>query len=168
MNYVVELIENKNLTTGKLNQIVSLKMQHWHYSREEHIRWIHNNISENDYHLLLCDNLNNLLGYLNLVDVTVNYISDSQKYIGIGNVCVDFNFSSKGYGLLIMNLATFFLKQLAKPGILLCKQELNAFYLKAGWNLYEGKSFIGYRLIPNSVFTTNILSVDEIYISKNF
>ena len=67
-----------------------------------------------------------------------------------------------------MNLTTFYLKQLVQPGILLCKPELNAFYQKTGWNIYEGNSFIVNKINPNSVFTTNKLDATEIYINKNF
>lgn len=168
MKYVIDIIENKSLTFGKLNQIVSLKKQYWKYSHEEHIKWIHDNISENDYHLLLSDNSDNLLAYLNLVNVTINFGTDSQEYLGIGNVCVDIKVGAKGYGLLVMNLATFYLKQFAQPGILLCKQELNAFYQKTGWNIFVGNSFIANKLNHNSVFTTNKLVATEIYINKNF
>ena len=168
MKYIIETVRNKDLIPIRLNKIVSLKMQHWKYSHEEHINWIQNNISENDYHLLLFDNSDNLLAYLNLVNVTVNCGSDSQEYLGIGNVCVDIELGAKGYGLLVMNLATFYLKQLAKPGILLCKKELNPFYQKAGWNIYTGNSFISDKLNPNSVFTTNKVVASELNINKNF
>lgn len=168
MKYVIETRRNKDITPIKLNKIVSLKMQHWKYTRKEHINWIQNNISENDYHLLLFDNSNNLIAYLNLIYVTVNFGSDSQEYLGIGNVCVDVELGSKGYGLLVMNLATFYLKQLEQPGILLCKNKLNPFYQKAGWNIYAGNSYISNKLNLNSVFTTNKVVASEIYVNKNF
>lgn len=164
----MEIIEDKDLTPHKLNQIVSLKMQHWKYSREKHINWIKNNISGNDYHLLLFNNSESLIAYLNLVNVTVNCDSDSKEYMGIGNVCVDKLYGDKGYGLLMMNLATFMVKQLNQPGILLCKEDLNPFYQKAGWHLFSGNSFISNKSNLNSVFTTNEITMGEIFINKNF
>jgi hypothetical protein len=168
MKYVIESVGYKDITPIKLNQIVNLKMQHWDYSRGEHLNWITANIFDGDYHLLILDDLDYLIAYLNLVKVTVNYSSNSAEYFGIGNVCVDKKYRAKGFGLLLMNFATFKIKQLNVTGILLCKEDLNSFYHKAGWNLYSGSSFIKNKLNTNSVFTTDEIVSPELNINKDF
>jgi len=169
MNYNINLIPHKDIGSHNLKKIVGLKMQHWKYSFEEQIKWIENNLKENDYHLLLTDNdTSNLIAYMNLVSLVVNYNSSSHQYFGIGNVCVDKNVNIKGLGLLIMQISTFILKQHNIPGILLCKKELIPFYLKTGWMLYSGNCFINKEMFNYSVFTSIHLPVNEIYIEKSF
>ena len=168
MKYTVEVVSNKDTTSSKLDEIVSLKMQHWSYTRQEHLIWMRNNLVENDYHLLLYDAVNNLLAYLNLVNVIVSYGSNSTEYIGIGNVCVDKRINAKGYGVLLINLANFYLKQFERQGILLCKKELDVFYQKAGWKIYEGSCLIRDNKYNHSVFLTNELDTPKIIINKNF
>jgi len=168
MKYLVEVVSNKGITSSKLDEIVTLKMQHWNYTRDEHLSWIKSNLVDNDYHLLLNDEANYILAYLNLVNVIVSYDSCSTEYVGIGNVCVDLRSNTRGYGMLLMNFANFYLKQLGRQGILLCKKELDVFYQKVGWRIYEGNCMIGENEYNRSVFLTNILDTPKIIINKNF
>lgn len=168
MKNSVEVVSNKDITSSKLNEIVTLKMQHWKYTRDEHINWMKSNLLENDQHLLFYDEVNNLLAYLNLVNVTVSYGSTSKEYIGVGNVCVDKRVNARGIGLLLMNLANFYLKQFDRQGILLCKNELDGFYQKAGWKIYSGNCVISGNIYSHSVFLTDELDTPKIIINENF
>jgi len=168
MKYSIEIISNNVISSILLDQIITLKMQHWRYSREEHLKWMKSNLMENDFHLLLFDGAKNLIAYLNLVNISVSIGSNSIEYLGLGNVCVDEKINSRGFGLLLMNSATFFLKQFNRQGILLCKSELNEFYQKAGWKIFNGNCLINNFEYSQTVFLTNELDSSEIFINKNF
>jgi predicted GNAT family N-acyltransferase len=83
-------VKHKDLSKENLFEIINLKNQHWNYSVEQHKDWIQSNIDNDDYHLLLYNDENNLTAYLNMISILI--INESEKYtrgLGIGNVCVD-------------------------------------------------------------------------------
>ncbi len=168
MRLVTELMPHNELDGTNLDKIVSLKSHYWKYSKAEHVRWINKNISDLDYHLLLKFNDDELLAYLNIIIVEIAINRLKETFCGIGNVCVNPKHSTKGFGLLIMNNANFFIRDLGKPGVLLCKNKLISFYKKAGWHLYNGKVFLNRNVFTETVFFTETISASVVEIEKNF
>lgn len=164
----IEFVSNKELDFLSLNKIINLKMQHWNYQMEDQIQWIKKNIRDNDFHLMLFDNKKELIAYLNIINLKIEIENKEMKYLGIGNVCVNSNYKGNGYGVLIVNIANFFINHLGLPGILLCKKSLNNFYQKAGWILYKGETYVDNIPYHNSVFVINNLITPIIKIDKNF
>lgn len=164
----IEFTTNKDLDPISLDKIVSLKMQHWNYKKVDQKRWISENIADNDYHLMLNDNRGEIIAYLNIVNLNINIEKAIKFYLGVGNVCVNKEFGGNGYGMLIMNAANFFIKNLGLPGILLCKESLNNFYQKTGWVLYKGDAYLDNVAYYHSVFVTKSLISPSINIEKNF
>jgi predicted GNAT family N-acyltransferase len=105
---------------------------------------------------------------MNLVELVVKSDLGEETSLGIGNVCISENVQGKGYGILLMQMATFLLKNLGNSGVLLCKPALNLFYQKAGWFLYSGITEIDGGLFENSVFTNYFLVSSNLYIEKYF
>lgn len=152
-----------------IKKIVNLKNQHWLYTVEEHLIWIQNNIQNNDYHIRIENEYDNIVAYLNLVEIFIQFENqEPQSFLGIGNVCVDKSMEGSGLGLLLMQSTNYFLKQLNKKGSLICKPHLHAFYTKANWIKYEGEYFIASNKIEASIYFLNIQKAASLNINKNF
>ena len=168
MKITIEFIEHKAITDESFSQVVNLKMQYWEFSQESQKEWINKNIKENDYHLFIRNEFNELIAYLNIVHLNVACADINRIFFGVGNVCVDRGYSGAGYGKLLMCLVNTFIKPRNIPGILLCKSTLNSFYNASGWFLFKGSVSVGNELFIGSVFTIETLQYDHINIEKNF
>jgi predicted GNAT family N-acyltransferase len=168
MKYTFELVKNKDLSFKNLKKVADLKCQHWKYSIDEQVKWIKENIKDNDSHLLLLENTSTLIGYMNLVKIVVKSDLGEKAAFGIGNVCISKNVRKKGNGILLMQMSIFILNNFESLGILLCKPELNQFYQKSGWFLFNGNTEIGGASFKNSVFTNNFLNSSNLYLDKSF
>lgn len=131
-----EVVEHKNITSDIIHDICILKDENWSYGLSKQFQWIADNISDNDYHILVYSQ--SLVGYTNLVKREI-LINDNQPIpiLGIGNVCVSNQFKKKGIGSILMNYVSNFLKENEIPGILFCKENLVSFYNKTGWSLID-------------------------------
>ena len=143
-----DFIHHVDISSETLDNIVTLKSKIWNYSREQHFDWISKNIHPYDIHLILKDD-NILIGYLNIVDIRFNDINS----LGVGNVCITPTLRSKNLGLLMMNLASYFIQSNHKPGILLCKDHVLGFYEKCNWQKLIDKVYGP----DNVLLTCNIL-----------
>lgn len=168
MRFEIDLIPHNKLDNNNLGKIVSLKMQHWDYKKEDQIKWINENLEDGDYHLLLKNEKDVLMAYLNIVPVRVSMCGSVALFSGIGNVCVNSKHGGKGYGLLIMNIAGFFIKEFKRPGILMCKEQLISFYKKAGWHKYNGKAVLNKQLFSGKIFFSEKVLSSVIEVEKNF
>jgi hypothetical protein len=90
---------NSEITKEQLDKIINLKMIHWDYSSIDHYNWIKNNIKPEDIHVLMFDD-GILLGYLNLIQITIVINSEIHSFFGIGNVCS--KDKGKGYGSFLI------------------------------------------------------------------
>jgi len=129
---MVKIVKHKNLDDNLLSQIVALKQLAWNYNIESHLKWIHENIKENDIHFLLYDN-EELVAYMNLVEVHVNQNENEIPFWGIGNVCS--KYKGIGDGKKLMNEVNTFLTNSSLFGLLFCKKHLVEFYKKFDWKL---------------------------------
>ncbi len=74
-----------------------------------------------------------LLAYLSAVNVVVNINQSIHRMLGIGNVCVNLEYTHTGVGSILMACANAFIKKSNTPGILLCKEKLIPFYKASNW-----------------------------------
>lgn len=166
--FIVRHELHKYLTDEELDKIISLKMQHWEYSKESQIKWIKENIDQNDIHLMVMVNKDNLIAYLNMVRVSISANGNEKPFFGIGNVCVDKQYLRLGYGGLIMNISRFVLQQSKLPGILLCKKYLIEFYSKGNWFLFNGGVFIQGKGFDGALLSTERIPSEKIDLPKIF
>jgi hypothetical protein len=168
-NICTDLIVHDDADETILKSIVCLKSQHWHYSIEEQLSWIKKNINPDDYHILIRSG-NTLIAYMNMVHRKVLVGAETHLMLGIGNVCIHLEYQKLQLGILAMNICQFFLGSLSKKGILLTKNHLLAFYEKAGWFQFQGKTFCRGQLLDNFTFLSDEtqLEAGEISFEKNF
>jgi predicted GNAT family N-acyltransferase len=150
------------LTEQDIEKIVSLKKIHWDYTIEEHKNWINNNLRKDDIHVLMLEN-EVLVGYLNLIQTEVILNNETQSFLGIGNVCSKER--GKGHGKKILMEVNNYLLVNNQLGILLCKDELTAFYKKYNWVLLD-------KCLASQVFsgTINVMlfNIDFKIVSFNY
>lgn len=150
------LINVKDTSSAQMKEIIKIKQQAWDYADDRQLKWIKENLKENDEHVLLfADDV--LCAYMNLVNVRI--IVDGKEYdaIGVGNVCVAKNKRGMNYGALLLHSVNTVIKERDSVGILLCKDALTGFYRKAGWNeigkdvsiTVAGKDFCNHAFIYN-------------------
>lgn len=120
----------------QLDKIINLKMIHWDYSSIDHYTWIKNNIKPEDIHVLMFDD-GVLMGYLNLIQISIVIDSETHSFFGIGNVCS--KDKGKGYGSFLIKEINNYLTKNNRKGILLCKDILIDFYLKYDWQLLDNQ-----------------------------
>jgi len=153
----VKYIKHGECPYNLLYKIGSLKKQYWDYPIKEQIEWFNNNIGNEDIHLCLLEK-GKLIAYTSILQVEYK-LSDGidRNASGIGSVCVDKSFLNKQFGFLIIQLATFYIRQQAVLGLLICKDVLVSFYEKCNWIKYNGN-----LLIKGSDKECNLLSTNPI------
>ncbi|MCV9885435.1 GNAT family N-acetyltransferase [Metabacillus halosaccharovorans] len=150
-NFTVNFVEHSEVSSTLLNDIISLKQQHWPHSYNSQLDWINKNLNSNDYHLLLMNNEGELLGYMNLVHRIVN----GNPVLGVGNVCINNVVLNKGIGTLLMQISKYYSNQLLLDLVLLCKIELVPFYKKCGFYQYHKKVFMEEKVFDRCIMFSN-------------
>jgi len=164
----IRLIRHKEITPEDVDKIIKLKSQHWNYSYESQYKWLYDNIIENDFHLMIENSLHELLAYLNIVYLDIECDDKIKSHLGIGNVCVEKKLKGQGYGIFLMHISNIILKQLKRPGVLICKNNLADFYSKANWFRYNGIIYINGNKFNDLCFFNYKSESKKINIPKNF
>lgn len=167
-NFNIYFVEDANLDEDMICEIIKVKQQYWNYSYDEHKKWMDENINHDERHLIMTDSSKNVIAYLNIVKTSIIYNDIEEEVLGIGNVCVDKNFSGKGIGKLIMNVCNYYLSCYEKRSILLCKPNLVKFYEKSGWIKYEGNVFINDSQYNGELMFTNLETSSQVLLKRNF
>lgn len=165
----ISFIKHSQLDESILLEIINLKNQHWKFSIDQHKQWIKMNLVCEDYHLLLKDDENNLIAYLNLISVKIT--TEGKKEIlalGVGNVCVEITQEKTGMGLLLIHIANYFIKNNNMQGLLLCKESLEGFYKKAGWTTFEGQLLFKETNVHGKLMSLFPISYKFLSINKIF
>ncbi len=165
---IITYVISKEIKNEDLDKIVMLKMQHWIYTKESHLAWIKKNIRGHEHHLMIKNEQDILVAYLNIVNLNIIIDGIIKIYSGVGNVCVDKNYTGYGYGHLVMNSANLYLKRQDHHGVLLCKENLVKFYLKAGWHKYQGQTILNNQPYFDAVLfthktTSKMVQIDRIF-----
>lgn len=161
-------IEHSKIKDDMLDAIIRLKQQYWHYSYEQHKKWIHDNIDESEYHLVIMSSNNEVVAYLNIVKTNINYEGNIEEVMGVGNVCVDTKYSGQGIGQLLMNICNYYLDSFKIRAILLCQENLVKFYKKSGWMKYNGKVYLKKINLEGELMIKKPIVSSEISLERNF
>lgn len=145
-----KFISHSKLSSDDVKKIVELKNIHWKYTFEQHLSWMETNLLDDDIHIMMFED-EELVGYMNLVNITVTINSEDVSFLGIGNVCSRDKFSGFGRKLLIG--ANNYLIENSKNGILLCKDDLVGFYEKFDWKLIDKKNIFSSKLQDINLMT---------------
>lgn len=168
MCYSFKVIKNSRLSEEKLKEIVEIKNQSWQYPFESQVKWLKNNLFDNDLHLLMY-NGNSLVGYLDIVEVSVKIGENTEEMLGIGNVCVDKSYLKQGLGKKLVLRANEEIKKKNKKGVLLCQESLVGFYKKCGWSVVrydtleikEEKAYCYIMLLQDEELTSDKISINR-------
>jgi predicted GNAT family N-acyltransferase len=165
-NFIVNFVKHSEVSSTLLDEVISLKQQHWPHSYKSQLDWINKNLNGNDYHLLLMNREGNLLGYMNLVNRMVN----GNPILGVGNVCINNVLLNKGIGTVLMQIGKYYSKELSLDLVLLCKSDLAPFYKKCGFFQNKNKVFIGGEISHKCVMFSNSTYCSEtsILIDQSF
>lgn len=137
----IKYIKHEKIDVETIKQICEIKEENWKYSIQEQKNWITENIKNNDVHVLIFSDDKKLIGYANLIhgNCLINNSVD-REFLGVGNVCVNFQFKKKGIGKFIMNNINDYIVKHDTIGILFCRNKLIDFYLKCDWNLFNSNN----------------------------
>ena len=158
--YSIEYILNKDVTLQKLQTIINIKTIAWPYPYDSQIKWIQQNLSPLDIHVILYKE-NTPVAYLNLKNTYMKVNGSSSKVYGVGNVCAVKK--HKGYGKVLMENVNSFIKTNCSIGLLFCKQPLLNFYSNLGWVLCKEENISHSHWEKNEikVLTFNIQNVNS-------
>jgi len=166
--FKIQLLENSRISDKVRDKIIHLKQEYWDYPYESHLKWMEENIREDEYHLIITDSMDEVIAYLNIVNVSLTLNNSGEEVMGVGNVCVKKSYSGQGIGRLLMGISNYYINSFGKRGILLCKQPLINFYEKCGWMKYEGEVFLKDKKYDGAVMFTEYLNIPKISIEREF
>lgn len=126
-------ITHSEISSEQLDQIIKIKSVAWPYSYEEQLKWINNNLKETDIHVILMNEKNQPIAYLNLITIEIILDNKPVSAYGIGNVCA--LEMGEGWGKELLLRTNEFLVKQQKIGLLFCKDALVKFYIKNNWTL---------------------------------
>ena len=164
----LEIIKHKDILYRNLLRAIAVKSIAWPHPLESQVKWISDNIDDNDEHVFLKEGSQDL-AYMNLVSITFTANGTDYMAYGIGNVCSAEK--GKGYGRELMIRVNDYLKEKKYCGLLFCRDALVPFYKLYGWEevkrdvcenpvLAEGVHVMTY-LVPEEIISFQ-------YKGKNF
>jgi predicted GNAT family N-acyltransferase len=135
----VKFIPHSKIDQKLLLKIIEVKMVAWPYSMEEQLKWIDNNIEHGDIHVILVNDNEDILAYLNLIDIETSINHVKYKALGIGNVCAAHK--GKGFGSTLLKETNDYLIHKKKVGLLFCNNQLLPFYRSLRWKLISKDAY---------------------------
>lgn len=161
-----KIIRHADIKQNEIDNIIALKSVFWQYSYESQINWLKKNLHDQDLHLMVYDN-EQLVGYLNLVNIQIAINGTDLPALGVGNVCT--SQSGKGYGSVLMSQLNTYLLENNWIGILFCRSEIELFYAKFNWeNIETGLLQIENLSASMMIFNFNLPIVHVKYDGKLF
>lgn len=128
----LEIIKHKNILFRDLLRAIAIKTVVWIYPLESQIRWIVDNMCDEDEHVFLKDRDKDL-AYMTLSPVTGLLNGVQTSFSGVGCVCSAH--PGSGGGKTLLSLVNQYLVENNKVGILFCKDNVKGFYIRCNWNL---------------------------------
>ena len=126
----IEIIRHSEATSENIDRAINLKQKAWSYPKESQIKWIQDNLREEDYHVFLLRDGHDV-AYLNMVSVNCIINGASMQCVGIGNVCS----SVTGGGKALLSCVNTYLLNNKLTGLLFCRDTVVGFYKKCNWKL---------------------------------
>jgi predicted N-acetyltransferase YhbS len=166
--FEILVLKQASLSEEDLISIIKLKMQYWPNPYELQRDWINENLRPDDYNLLLKVQ-GQLVGFMNLVLVNAQLANKCIiQLLGVGNVCVSKEYSGKGIGLLLMQIANYQINSTGYNGVLLCSDKLVNFYFKAGWIKLRGEVYINKTKFKGNTMTLKEIESPSLVLNRNF
>ena len=131
------------------------KKESTEYSIKSQKEWMNNHLNKNDLHFLLYEK-NELIAYLNLIEIKLLINKNSIDALGIGNVCS--KISGFGFGMKLMRELKEFILSNNKIGYLFCKSNLVEFYEKYGWIILDNNNT---KVLQNNTMKSMIFNFNE-------
>lgn len=128
----LQFIKHHDILFRDLLRVIAIKSNAWPYPIESQIRWMLNNLQDEDIHVILHNDKKDM-GYLTLSNVTAKVDNKLMKFTGVGCVCVAN--PGKGWGKSLIINTNEYLQQYNCKGLLFCKTDLLGFYSKYNWKL---------------------------------
>jgi predicted GNAT family N-acyltransferase len=126
----LEIIKHRDILFRDLLRAITVKSFAWPHPIESQVKWIIDNIDDEDEHVFLKGGTKDL-AYMNLVRISFSANDTDFMAYGIGNVCAAEK--GKGYGRELMNRVNDYLKEKNICGLLYCRDALVPFYKLYGW-----------------------------------
>lgn len=149
----LEIIKHKDILFRDIISAIEVKGVAWHYPVESHLKWIIDNIQQEDMHVFLKEN-SEIKSYMTLSNVVGILNSQKTNFMGVGCVCT--MLPGEGMGGLLMSNINQFLVEGDYKGLLFCKKHLVDFYKKYDW-----------QLIPNDRVFSDINTKDIFFMVYN-
>lgn len=124
------LIPHSEISEEDLREIIRIKQISWPYSYEDQVKWIRKNLKDEDKHVLLSSDGNNV-GYLNLIKTELIINGQHVSSLGVGNVCTTVR--GQGWGKELMMLTNNYIRKTNATGLLFCRDRLENFYGMCKW-----------------------------------
>lgn len=126
----LEIIKHRDILFREILRAIAVKSVAWPHPLESQVKWIVDNIGDNDEHIFLIEGSQDL-AYMNLVPIT--FMANNTEFMayGIGNVCTAIK--GKGYGGELMRQVNDYLRKKRHCGLLFCKDALVPFYKLYNW-----------------------------------
>lgn len=131
--FEIRAIPHSQVTKEQLDQIIQIKSIAWPYPYEAQQNWIKKNLKESDIHVLLQNEQNESVAYLNLIPIVLKLDGAPISAFGIGNVCA--LETGKGWGRVLIDKINEFLEINHAIGLLFCKESLVRFYSESHWTV---------------------------------
>ena len=143
MNESIITVCHKDADTSVIERVITLKQSAWPYPKDSQIKWIKENLRQEDIHVFLCDNGQDV-SYLNLVQIQFQINDSHYDGYGIGNVCA--KIKGQGYGNQLVKLTNDYLRIENKAGLLFCHEPLIRFYSGCNWILVPSEKCVRPKL----------------------
>ena len=154
----LEVIKHKDILFKDLCRAIDIKSVAWPFPLESQVKWIAENIDDEDEHVFLKDYSKDL-AYMNLVKIT--FVANNIEYMafGIGNVCT--TIKGKGYGGELMRQVNAYLREKRYCGLLFCKDGLVPFYKLYDWKEVDHVA-CKEPTLPEDIHVMTYLAPDQI------
>lgn len=126
------ITNNADVSQDLKHEICLVKRSFGQYTQESQIKWMAENLRNEDLHFLLYYN-ESVVAYCNLVERVLTCDNETIEVLGVGNVCSVT--SGQGFGAALMLHVNKYMKNVSRVGLLLCKENLVSFYGKFDWHL---------------------------------
>ena len=164
----LEIIKHSNISQEDLLRVIDIKNAAWPHPIESQLKWIVENQSKDDLHVILKDSNENL-AYMDLCPVSAVVDDHQMRFMGIGNVCS--KTKGKGHGGILIALVNKYLEDNNLKGMLFCKDHVMRFYTHYGWQVIpsdtvtiEGDSHEGiYTMCFNTPSFNRMIYSDRLF-----
>ena len=153
----LQLIKHKDILFKDILRAVAIKSIAWPFPLESQIKWIVDNMQDEDQHVFLKEGDTDC-AYMTLSPVSGLMNGVPTSFMGVGCVCSAT--TGQGFGkLLIVNINKFLFDN-NQRGLLFCKENLLNFYGKYDWKLIPSDK-VHFEKSHKNVFTM-VYNVEDI------